>query len=78
MIAGAGPFGETYEQAVRSILDQGATPIIFQSEQFASGDVVALYRKILAPCPKIAAEFDTRWKEIVNLESVLSHWPHAV
>ena len=41
-IAGAGPFGETYEQAVKSILDVGATPIIFQSEQFSSGDVVAL------------------------------------
>jgi dihydrodipicolinate synthase/N-acetylneuraminate lyase len=51
-IAGAGPFGETYEQAVKAILDAGATPIIFQSEQFASGDVAALYRKILAPCPK--------------------------
>src|SRR6185295_6097033 len=51
-IAGAGPFGETYEQAVKAILDVGATQIIFQSEQFASGDVVALYRKILAPCPK--------------------------
>jgi len=51
-IAGAGPFGETYEQAVKAILDVGAVPIIFQSEQFASGDVVALYKKILAPCPK--------------------------
>ena len=51
-IAGAGPFGETYEQAVKAILDQGAVPIIFQSEQFASGDVIALYEKILAPCPK--------------------------
>jgi len=33
---------------------------------------------ILAPCPEIAAEFDARWKEIVNLDTVLSHWPHAV
>jgi hypothetical protein len=33
---------------------------------------------ILAGCPEIAAEFDSRWKEIVNLDSVLSHWPHAV
>jgi hypothetical protein len=33
---------------------------------------------ILADCPEIAAEFDSRWKEIVNRESVLSHWPHAV
>jgi len=54
-IAGAGPFGETYEQAVKAILDVGATPIIFQSEQFASGDVVALYRKIIAPAPKALA-----------------------
>ncbi len=51
-IAGAGAFGETYEQAVKAILDVGATPIIFQSDQFASGDVVTLYKKILAPCPK--------------------------
>lgn len=33
---------------------------------------------ILAPCPGLAVEFDARWKEIVNRESVLSHWPHAV
>lgn len=33
---------------------------------------------ILASCPAIADEFDARWKEIVNRESVLSHWPHAV
>lgn len=49
-IAGACPFGEPYEEAVRSILDQGGTPIIFQSEAFAGGDVVSLYRKITAPC----------------------------
>ena len=54
-IAGAGAFGETYEQAVKSILDVGATPIIFQSDQFASGDVVALYKKIIAPAPKALA-----------------------
>ena len=54
-IAGAGAFGETYEQAVKSILDAGATPIIFQSDAFASGDVVALYRKIIAPAPKALA-----------------------
>ena len=54
-IAGAGAFGETYDQAVRAILDQGAIPIIFQSDAFASGDVVALYKKILAPCPKALA-----------------------
>jgi len=33
---------------------------------------------ILARCSAIAQEFDVRWKEIVNRESVLSHWPHAV
>jgi len=54
-IAGAGPFGETYEQAVASILDQGAVPIVFQSDQFSSGDVVALTRKIVAPAPKALA-----------------------
>jgi dihydrodipicolinate synthase/N-acetylneuraminate lyase len=54
-IAGAGAFGESYEQAVKAILDQGATPIIFQSDAFASGDVAALYRKIIAPCPKALA-----------------------
>jgi dihydrodipicolinate synthase/N-acetylneuraminate lyase len=55
LIAGAGAFGETYEQAVKSILDAGATPIIFQSDAFASGDVVALYRKIIAPAPQALA-----------------------
>jgi dihydrodipicolinate synthase/N-acetylneuraminate lyase len=52
LIAGACAFGETYEQAVKAILDAGAIPIIFQSEAFATGDVVALYRKIVAPCPR--------------------------
>lgn len=32
----------------------------------------------LAACPELAAEFNVRWKEIVNRESVLRHWPHAV
>ncbi len=54
-IAGACPFGETYEQAVKSILDQGGTPILFQSEALAGGDVVALTKKIVAPCPKALA-----------------------
>ena len=54
-IAGAGPFGESYDAAMKAILDQGAIPIIFQSEAFASGDVVALYRKIVAPAPKALA-----------------------
>jgi len=54
-IAGACSFGETYEEAVKSILDQGGTPIIFQSEAFAGGDVIALYKKIVAPCPKALA-----------------------
>jgi dihydrodipicolinate synthase/N-acetylneuraminate lyase len=54
-IAGACCFGESYEQAIRSILDQGGTPIIFQSEAFSGGDVVALYQKITAPCPKALA-----------------------
>ena len=54
-IAGACPWGETYEEAVRAILDQGGTPIIFQSDAFAGGDVIALYRKISAPCPQALA-----------------------
>lgn len=54
-IAGACPFGETYEQAIQSILEQGAIPIVFQSEAFATGDVVTLYRKILAPAPRALA-----------------------
>jgi hypothetical protein len=33
---------------------------------------------VLAPCPAIAAAFDARWKEIVNRQSVRSHWPNAV
>ena len=54
-IAGACPFGETYDQAVRAILDQGGVPIVFQSEIFASGDAVALTRKIIAPAQKALA-----------------------
>jgi dihydrodipicolinate synthase/N-acetylneuraminate lyase len=54
-IAGACSFGETYEQSIKAILDQGAIPIIFQSEAFASGDPIALYKKITAPCPKALA-----------------------
>jgi len=54
-IAGACCFGETYGQAVKSILDQGGTPIIFQSDAFAGGDVIALYQKITAPCPAALA-----------------------
>lgn len=30
---------------------------------------------VLAPHPKLAADFDQRWKQIVNRESVLRHWP---
>ncbi len=33
---------------------------------------------VLAPCPAIAQEFDRRWKEIVNRETVRRNWPHAV
>jgi len=54
-IAGACCFGETYEQAIRAILDQGGTPIIFQSDAFQGGDVIALYRKITAPCAQALA-----------------------
>ncbi|HUR38345.1 MAG TPA: dihydrodipicolinate synthase family protein [Planctomycetota bacterium] len=54
-IAGACCFGETYEQAVAAILDQGGIPILFQSEAFAAGDVIALYQKILAPAPRALA-----------------------
>jgi dihydrodipicolinate synthase/N-acetylneuraminate lyase len=53
-IAGACCFGETYEQAVASILEVGAIPIVFQSEAFAN-DPIALYRKILAPAPTALA-----------------------
>jgi dihydrodipicolinate synthase/N-acetylneuraminate lyase len=54
-IAGACCFGETYEQAVAAVLDEGGIPIVFQSDAFASGDVIALYKKILAPAPKALA-----------------------
>lgn len=54
-IAGACPFGETYEQAVAAILDQGGIPIVFQSEAFLGGDVVELYRRITAPAPRALA-----------------------
>jgi dihydrodipicolinate synthase/N-acetylneuraminate lyase len=54
-IAGACCFGETYEQAVAAILTQGAIPIVFQSEAFATGDPIALYKKILAPAPQALA-----------------------
>jgi dihydrodipicolinate synthase/N-acetylneuraminate lyase len=54
-IAGACCFGESYEQALRSILDEGGIPILFQSEAFASGDVIALTKKIVAPCEKALA-----------------------
>lgn len=33
---------------------------------------------ILSGCPELAEEFDARWKEIVNCESVRRLWPHAV
>lgn len=32
----------------------------------------------ISGCPEIAREFDRRWKEIVNRETVRRHWPHAV
>jgi hypothetical protein len=32
---------------------------------------------VLANHPKIAADFDQRWKQIVNRESVLRHWPQT-
>ncbi|HZE95470.1 MAG TPA: dihydrodipicolinate synthase family protein [Planctomycetota bacterium] len=54
-IAGACCFGETYEQAIASILDQGGIPILFQSDAFAGGDVIALYQKLVAPCEKALA-----------------------
>lgn len=54
-IAGACSFGETYEQSVKSILDAGGIPIFFQSEAFASGDPIALYKKLSAPCEKALA-----------------------
>jgi dihydrodipicolinate synthase/N-acetylneuraminate lyase len=54
-IAGACCFGETYEQAVAAILTQGGIPIVFQSEAFATGDPIALYKKILAPAPQALA-----------------------
>ncbi|HLY07972.1 MAG TPA: dihydrodipicolinate synthase family protein, partial [Planctomycetota bacterium] len=54
-IAGACCFGETYDQAIRSILDQGGIPIVFQSDALSGGDVIALYKKITAPCPQALA-----------------------
>jgi dihydrodipicolinate synthase/N-acetylneuraminate lyase len=54
-IAGASPFGERYESAVRAILDQGGIPILFQSDELSGGDVVGKIRKIVAPCPKALA-----------------------
>ncbi|HEX7896647.1 MAG TPA: dihydrodipicolinate synthase family protein [Planctomycetota bacterium] len=60
-IAGACAFGEDvdllrgYKKAVAAILDVGAIPIVFQSELFAEGDVVALTKKIVAPAPKALA-----------------------
>jgi dihydrodipicolinate synthase/N-acetylneuraminate lyase len=60
-IAGACPFGEDadllrgYQTAVKAVLDHGATPILFQSELFRSGDVAGTYRKIVAPCPQALA-----------------------
>ena len=32
---------------------------------------------VLAAHPRIANDFDQRWKEIVNRESVLRHWPQT-
>jgi dihydrodipicolinate synthase/N-acetylneuraminate lyase len=60
-IAGACAFGEDvdllrgYHKAVAAILEVGAIPIVFQSELFAEGDVVALTKKIVAPAPKALA-----------------------
>jgi dihydrodipicolinate synthase/N-acetylneuraminate lyase len=57
-IAGACAFGEDvdllrgYKKAVAAILDVGAIPILFQSELFKTGDVVALTKEITAPAPK--------------------------
>jgi dihydrodipicolinate synthase/N-acetylneuraminate lyase len=47
-----------YEKAVAAILDAGGTPIIFQSELFRGPGpeaVEALYRRIVAPCPRALA-----------------------
>jgi dihydrodipicolinate synthase/N-acetylneuraminate lyase len=54
-IAGACPFGESYDSAVRAILDQGGIPILFQSDELTGPDVVEKIRKIVAPCPKALA-----------------------
>jgi dihydrodipicolinate synthase/N-acetylneuraminate lyase len=60
-VAGACAFGEDvdllrgYHKAVAAILEVGAIPIVFQSELFADGDVVALTKKIVAPAPKALA-----------------------
>ncbi|MFN3484136.1 MAG: dihydrodipicolinate synthase family protein [Planctomycetota bacterium] len=63
-VAGACPFGEDpdlrrgYAKAVAAILDQGGTPILFQSPLFASSDprdLEALYREITAPCAQALA-----------------------
>jgi dihydrodipicolinate synthase/N-acetylneuraminate lyase len=60
-IAGACAYGEDtdlqrgYQKAIAPILDQGAIPIVFQSELFHGEDAVRIYRKILAPAPKALA-----------------------
>jgi dihydrodipicolinate synthase/N-acetylneuraminate lyase len=60
-VAGAMPFGEGgdllrgYESSVGAILERGGTPIVFQSDLFAAGDLPALYRKIVAPCSRALA-----------------------
>jgi dihydrodipicolinate synthase/N-acetylneuraminate lyase len=57
-VAGALPFGESYEESMKSILDQGGTPIVFQSDLFATGgprEIEERYRNIVAPAPKALA-----------------------
>ncbi len=63
-VAGALPFGEEggllegYRSSVKAILDQGGTPIVFQSQLFTGKDgagAAALHREICAPAPRALA-----------------------
>ena len=62
-VAGALPFGEEdllagYRRSIAAILDQGGTPILFQSDLMAGkegAELVGLYRDLVAPAPRALA-----------------------
>lgn len=81
-VAGAMPFGEerkpmsAYAASIGAALDQGATPILFQSDLFLHADpkrVARLYRELLSPCPRaLAFELGTMfapWGRIYDEET---------